>query len=451
MRIIIVGAGKVGELLCKDLTSEGNDITLIEENAKILEKVMSNYDINGFVGNGTSFDVLIEAGVESADIFIAVTQKDEINTISSILAKKLGAKYTLARVREVIYSNQMEVMSKSLGIDKIINPELEAAKYINQNLYFSNALNIETFFNGKLKLVEFLLEKDSYLDGISLLEFKQKYFNNLLVCIIKRNNEIIIPQGNVILKSEDLIYVSGVKKDLLALYKSLGKANKEVKSVFIIGGSITSQYLSKYLLEDNKELKVIEIDEEVAKNYNENFPNVLTIVGDGTDEDVLEEESFKEFDACIAMTGIDEINIFISIYAKQMGLAKIITKINKPHYINILDKDRISTVVTPRKIIADQIIKTVRTISTNKENILNLHRLEDNRVEVIEFLIDKDFKYLNQSLKILNIKKNVIISYIIRNDKIIIPSGNDVILEKDRVIIITTETLLYDINEIVLK
>lgn len=448
MKIVIVGGGKVGELLCKDLSIEGNDITLIDENPKVLEKLISSNDIMGYVGNGTKIDVLKEAETDKADLFIAVTEKDEINIISAIIAKKLGAKYTISRIRNVEYSNQTTEMSLSLGIDAIINPELEAAKYIYQNLNFINAINIESFFNGRLKLVEFLLEEGSYLDGITLSKFKQKYFNNLLVCIIKRNDELIIPQGNFVLKSNDMIYVSGEKKDLLELYKSLGKSNREIKSSFIIGAGRLTHYLTTLLLEDNIKIKVIESSAEIANIYSEHFTNVSVIHGDGSDEDLLIEECFKNYDSCIALTGIDELNILISMYSKKIGISKTITKVNRPYFINILGQNNTATIVTPKKIIADQIIKIVRARSINKDNILNLYRLENNKVEAIEFLVDDDCQFLRIPLKDLNIKENVILSYIIRGNKIIIPKGSDCILPSDRVIIITTETQLYNINEI---
>lgn len=450
MKIVIVGAGKVGEILCKDLSAEGHDIKLIEENSKILEKIISSNDILGIVGNGTKFDILSEAGTENADLFISVTEKDEINIISCVIAKKMGAQYTIARVRNTEYSSQMDLMSSALGIDKIINPELEAAKYIHKNIYFKNSLNIETFFNGKLKLVEFIIEEGSYLEGMSLFEFKQNYFKNLLVCIIKRNDEIIIPQGDFILNASDMIYVSGEQKDLFSLYRSLGKSNRSIKSVFIIGAGRIAHYLTSYLMEDNIDIKVVDISEEVARIYNDSFPNVTTINGDGSDEDLLSEEGFKDYDACISLTGIDEMNILISMFAKKIGISKIITKINKPYFLDVLGKNQLTTVVTPKKLIADKIVKIVRTKNTNKNNILNLYRLENNRVEAIEFLIDNDCKILGTLIKDLPIKKNVILSYIIRNNEIIIPSGRDFIKVEDRVIVITTETHLYDINEILL-
>lgn len=317
MKIVIVGAGKVGELLCKDLSIEGNDIILIEQDSKILENILSNNDIMGFVGNGTNFDVQMEAGVPKADIFISVTEKDEINIIATVIAKKLGAKFTIARVRNTEYSSQLEFMSDSLGIDLVINPELEAAKYIKQNIDFPEALNVESFLNGRLKLVEFLIEQDSFLNNVSLFKFKQSLFPNLLVCIIRRKDEIIIPSGKDILKAGDKIYITGSNNEIINFQNSLGKTTKKINSAFIVGAGIISHYLAKELSKANIKVKILENNFEKAQIISEQLPEVSVINADGTDQDILNEENFKNYDSCISITGIDETNIFISIYAKN--------------------------------------------------------------------------------------------------------------------------------------
>lgn len=452
MKIVIIGAGKVGELLCHDLANEGNDITLIETNAKILDKIISNNDIMGFVGNGTSYDVQMEAGVSKADIFIAVTEKDEINIISSVIAKKLGAKFTIARVRSTEYSSQIDFMSESLGIDLVINPELEAADYIKQNINFPEAINVESFLNGKLKMVEFLLDENSSLDSISILDFKQKLFPNLLVCIIKREDEIIIPSGNSILKSGDRIYITGMEQEIIKFQNILGKHTEKISSAFIVGAGIITHYLAKELLKDKIRVKILEQDEEKAIKLSEDLPDAVVVLGDGSNEDVLKEENFRKYDACISITGMDETNIFISIYAKQIGIKKIITKLNKLSFIDILGEDRFQTIVTPKKLIADNIIRVVRSLASKKKSsIENLYRLENNKVEAIEFLVSSHNKVNNIPLKDLNIKKNLLIAYIVRNNIPIFPSGNDVIKEGDRVIIITTENFFDDINDILVE
>lgn len=450
MKIVIIGAGKVGELLCRDLSLEGNDIILVEQDAKILEKILANNDIMGFVGNGVSYDTQMEAEVPKADVFIAVTEKDEINIIASVIAKKLGAKYTIARVRSTDYSSQLEFMTDSLGIDLVINPELEAAKDIKQNIDFPDALNVESFLDGRLKLVEFQIDEDSPIAGVSLFDFKQKYFPHLLVCIIKREDKVIIPSGNNFIKAGDRIYITGSNSEIIKFQDALGKNNKKIKSAFIIGAGIISHYLVQEFLKDKIQVKIVELNPKKANKFSEYLPQATIINADGSNVDVLKEENFKNYDSCISITGIDEVNMFISIYAKKIGIKKIITKLNKLSFVDILGENSFQSIITPKKIIADNIVKVVRSIASKKKNLIeNLYRLENNRVEAVELLINSKSKVSNIPLKDLKIKKNLIIAYIIRNNVAIFPKGTDVIKEGDRVIIITAESFFDDINHII--
>ena len=450
MKIVIIGAGKVGELLCRDLSLEGNDIILVEQDAKILEKILANNDIMGFVGNGVSYDTQMEAEVPKADVFIAVTEKDEINIIASVIAKKLGAKYTIARVRSTDYSSQLEFMTDSLGIDLVINPELEAAKDIKQNIDFPDALNVESFLDGRLKLVEFQIDEDSPIAGVSRFDFKQKYFPHLLVCIIKREDKIIIPSGNNFIKAGDRIYITGSNSEIIKFQDALGKNNKKIKSAFIIGAGIISHYLVQEFLKDKIQVKIVELNPKKANKFSEYLPQATIINADGSNVDVLKEENFKNYDSCISITGIDEVNMFISIYAKKIGIKKIITKLNKLSFVDILGENSFQSIITPKKIIADNIVKVVRSIASKKKNLIeNLYRLENNRVEAVELLINSKSKVSNIPLKDLKIKKNLIIAYIIRNNVAIFPKGTDVIKEGDRVIIITAESFFDDINHII--
>ena len=450
MKIVIIGAGKVGELLCRDLSLEGNDIILVEQDAKILEKILANNDIMGFVGNGVSYDTQMEAEVPKADVFIAVTEKDEINIIASVIAKKLGAKYTIARVRSTDYSSQLEFMTDSLGIDLVINPELEAAKDIKQNIDFPDALNVESFLDGRLKLVEFQIDENSPIAGVSLFDFKQKYFPHLLVCIIKREDKVIIPSGNNFIKAGDRIYITGSNSEIIKFQDALGKNNKKIKSAFIIGAGIISHYLVQEFLKDKIQVKIVELNPKKANKFSEYLPQATIINADGSNVDVLKEENFKNYDSCISITGIDEVNMFISIYAKKIGIKKIITKLNKLSFVDILGENSFQSIITPKKIIADNIVRVVRSIASKKKNLIeNLYRLENNRVEAVELLINSKSKVSNIPLKDLKIKKNLIIAYIIRNNVAIFPKGTDVIKEGDRVIIITAESFFDDINHII--
>lgn len=451
MKIVIVGAGKIGELLCMDLSTEGNDITLIEQDGKILDKVLSMCDIMGIVGNGASREVLGDAGVYDADIFIAVTTNDEINLISSVMAKKMGAKFTIARTRNTEYSEQIEFMRESLGIDVILNPEAEAAEFIRKNLEYPNALNVESFAENKINLVEIKIEENSYLHNLKLVDFKQKYFNNLLVCIVQRGQDIFVPTGNFVLQSGDRIYVTGKHVDLAAFYKSLGHSDERIKSAFIIGGGRITHYLADVLLKKKMKLKIVELDEEKARELSEAFEDAEIIIGNGMDMELLEEENFSQYDACISLTGIDEENIIISMFADKMGIKKTITKINTTSLLNVLDLVGLQSILTPKKIIADYIVKIVRSFvgSQGENNIQNFYRLADNRVEAIEFSVGEFSQTVGIPLKDLHIKENVLIPYILRDNQLIMPGGLDTIQSNDRVIIITTQQYLDDIDKII--
>ena len=451
MKIVIVGAGKIGELLSVDLSSEGNDITLIEQDAKVLDKVLSICDIMGIVGNGANCEVLADAGVHDADIFIAVTTNDEINLISSVMAKKMGAKFTIARARNTEYSEQIEFMRKSLGIDIILNPEAEAAEFICKNLEYPTALNVESFAENKISLVEVKIEENSFLHNLKLVDFKRNHFKNLLVCIVQRGQEIFVPTGNFILNKGDRIYVAGKNVDLANFYRSLGHSDERIKSVFIIGGGRIAHYLTDILLKKKMQLKIVEIDEERARELSETYENAEVVIGNGMDMDLLAEENFSQYDACVSLTGIDEENIIISMFADKMGVKKTITKLNRTSLLNILDFGGLQSIVTPKKIIADYIIKIVRSLvsSQGENNIQNLYRIADNRVEAIEFSVGEYSKVAGIPLKDLHLKDNVLVPYILRDNNLIIPGGLDVIHPNDRVIIITTQQYLDDIDKII--
>lgn len=453
MNIVIIGAGKVGQLLCSDLSKEGNDIVLIEENSKLIENLTLNNDINGLVGNGANYDVLKDAEVYNTDIFIAVTSKDEINIISAIMAKKIGAKKTIARVRNPEYSKNADFMRESLGIDIIINPELEAAFEISRSLKFPSALSLETFANGQVNMIELLIDSEKHiLNNVQLNNLKKIINKNILITIVERNNEIIIPTGDFILKNGDKIHVTGEKKELFEFYKKCGCCNQTLKSALIIGGGKIAYYLIKKLLEQKIEVKVIEKDEKKAEFLSNEFPEATIICGDGTMIDLLEEENYSYYDVCVSLIGIDEENIIVGLIAQKAGIKKVFAKVNRTSLLNVSEDIGLKCPITPKKIIADHILKYVRGYENAQySNIETLHRLLDNKVEAIEFNIINSTKAVGISLAKLKTKPNLIIAYIIRNNKLIFPNGDDVLKIGDNVIVVTTQNYLEDIDDIVEK
>lgn len=449
MKIVIVGGGKVGEYLCKELSSEENDIVLIEKDVEVLDYIISNNDIMGIVGNGASYPILLEAGVNDADVFIAVTQKDELNIISSILAKKLGAKYTIARVSNPEYSGHMNSVRESLGIDLMINPEFETALRISRNLKYPSAIDVRTFSENRAIMVQILVKKSSFLNGLKLIDFPKSCPERVLICFVERGNEVHIPDGNFVLQEGDRIHVTGPTSSLLNFYKLVGEINKRIKSVFIIGGGKLTYYILKILRKQNLDIKVIEIDRNKARDLSEDFPNVVFINDDGTNRSVLDEENFANYDACISLTGIDEENLIVAMYSKKIGLKKMIAKVNRTELLDIVDPEKIQTVVTPKKVVADIITRVVRSrINSKGSNVLTLYRLADNRIEAAEFAVKEESKIINIPLKDLKTQSGILISYIIRNGDLIIPKGDDFIEPNDRVIIISESKYVEELDDI---
>lgn len=448
MKIVIVGGGKVGEFLCTALSTEGNDVVLIEANSRILDRITNKTDIIGIAGNGANYDVQIEAAVSECDIFIAVTEKDEINMISSIIAKKLGAKNTILRVRNQEYSSHMDFVQKSLGLTMMINPELEAAKHMANLIKFPSALSVESFVNGRVSMVEMEIGEDSSLIDISLIDFKNQY-KNIMVMIVLRGETAFIPSGDAILKQGDRIYVTGAQKHLNKFYKAVGTYKEKIKSVLIIGGGRITYYLLTLLAPLNLDIKVIEQNEDKAFELSSHFPDVVVINGDGTDQSFLDEERMEMYDSVISLTGVDEENVINSMYAAKKDMKKIITKINRISLMKILGSVGLQSIVTPKRIIANSIIRFVRSLENSQgSNVEALYRLADDQVEVLQFRVKENSRIINIPLHELNTKNNLLIAYIIRKKKVIFASGEDVIKANDHVIVVSTHRNFNDIDDI---
>lgn len=448
MNIVIAGGGKVGEVLCAELSSEGNDIILMEKNSKRLNALINRYDITGIVGNGASYDLQIEAGVSGCDIFIAVTSQDEINIMSAIIAKRLGAKYTIARVRNPEYTKHIDFVREGLGITMMITPEKESAKDIVKVIKYPTALSVESFANNRVNLVELKVKQNSPLVDISLKDFRTRY-GNVLVAIIQRGEEIIIPSGENYLREGDHIYVVSSLKEVSKFYKLIGDQRIKMKSILIVGGGRITYYLINMLKDYKMDIKVIESNAEQARELSETFPEVIVIHGDGTDQEFLEEERIEGYDVFVSLTGVDEENIITSLYASQKNVKKIITKVNRTLLLKIFGKMGLQTVITPKRIIANSILQFVRSLTnTSVSNVEALYRLADNQVEALQFKVKATSKVVNVPLDTLPIRPHLLIAYIIRGRKLIVPGGQDVIKPNDQVIIITKEKKYDDIDDI---
>lgn len=448
MNIVIAGGGKVGEALCSELSSEGNDIILIEKNSKRMDALINKYDITGIVGNGANYDLQMEASVPNCDIFIGVTPQDEINIMSAVIAKKLGAKHTIARVRNPEYTKHLGFVKDSLGITMMINPELESAKDIMKVIKYPTALSVESFAGNRVNLVELKIKQNSPLVDISLKDFKTRY-GNILVAIIQRGDEIIIPSGENYLREGDRIYVVSSLKEVNKFYKLMGDNRARMKSALIIGGGRITYYLINMLKDYKMDIKVIENNAKRAEELSEAFPGIMVVHGDGTDQEFLEEERIEGYDVFISLTGVDEENIITSLYASQQGVRKSITKVNRTLLLKIFGTMGLQTVITPKRVIANTILQFVRSLTNQSvSNVEALFRLADNQVEALQFKVKASSRVVNVPLESLPIKSRLLIAYIIRGKKLIVPGGQDIIKTDDHVIVITTEKNYDDIDDI---
>lgn len=445
MKIVIAGCGKVGQEIISHLVSEGHSIVAIDSNPSVVEKVINKYDVLGILGNCVSIDILEKAGSESADLFIAVTSSDEVNMVACFEAKKVGVKSTIARVRNYDINTHVNRMKEDLAIDMVINPESEAAVDIQNIINFPEAIEVDLFANGRLNLVEFYLQEDSKLVGKTLSEVKNEYNSNILVCAIQRGNEVVIPYGSTTLKPKDRIHIAGDRLSLKEFLDKLGLVENKIKNIMIIGCGVLTVYLAESLIKNGYKVKIIEKDKNICEKYAAILPKANIIFGDASDQTLLEEENIQSTDAIISLTGMDETNIIISMYAEKRHVHKIIAKIDKSSYELLVGNISDASVISPKSSITSRIIRYVRSLSNAVgSNIETLHKIVNNKVEAIEFIAKENSKTLNIPLKDLKTKKDTLIASIVRGEEVIIPSGLDSIMSGDSVVVITKADRTFD-------
>ena len=442
MRIIVVGAGKVGTALCRSLVEEKHDVILIEEKEEVLKRLSKRYDVMGFAGNGANFKILEQAEVNNCDVFIAMTDKDEVNMISAVLAKQMGAKETIVRVRNPEYSNAYFKDKNFLGFSLVVNPELLTARYIANTVEFPNALSVD----GRVILMAFKVTENSQLSGMTMEQFRKK-FGNILVCTIDRQGELIIPDGNATMQIGDKIYVTGKRVDM-ALFHSYIKP-KSIKKLLLIGAGRISYYLLNILKNNRIKVKLIEQKMDRAQTFSQVFPEVSVILGDGTAKDLLLEESAASYDAVATLTGVDEENIITSMFLESLGIHKNITKVNRTSLLEIIDTRETTTIVTPKSIAVDTVMHFVRGRYNAKDSSLDaLHHVANGRIETLQFQIKENNKIAGKKLSELEFANGVLIAAIIRNGKSIFPKGEDRLAIGDEIVIVTllqNVTHIYDL------
>lgn len=449
MKIVIIGLGTIGRTILKSLSAEEHSIILIDEDKEKIESLIEKYDVMGVVGNGACIDIQREANVQDADLAIVLTKSDELNVFACLVAKKIGVKNTIARVRNPEYRKQIVEMKEELGISMIVNPEKDTATEIFNLISLPSIAQVEHFAKGRVLLVEIIAENGCTLIGETLISFGQKFNSKVLICAVQRGDEVIIPTGNFEIKEGDKIYFTSPAVTLREFLTEINLVKAPLKNIMIIGGSKISYYLAEELSKKKYQVKLIENSKENSNELAETLPRVTVINGNGTQHDLLIEEGIEAMDSFVALTDIDEENMVVSMFANKMKVRKTIAQIKNDELYGMLAELGINNTVSPKDIVADRIISYIRAIAnTRGSNVLTLYRLVNNQVEALEFYVKKQEKIINIPLKDLKIKQNCLIACIIRKHEIIIPNGNTEIKVGDNVVVVTTHKKFDDLMDV---
>ncbi|MGN1167858.1 MAG: Trk system potassium transporter TrkA [Lachnospiraceae bacterium] len=450
MKIVIIGDGKVGHKLAVQLSEENYDIVLIDQNEGKLKEALNKMDIFCITGNGADVDVQRQADVPHADLVIACASTDEMNMLSCLLARRLGAKHTIARVRNPLYYRQIDILKEDLHLSMAVNPELAASNEIVRVLLFPEASKVETFMKGRVELVESTVRDNSPLVGLSLAEIYKKFQIKILVCAVKRGGEVYIPDGNFVLEKGDRLHVAAAHQDLKSFFKSTGSKNTKVKRVMICGGGHVCFYLAAQLLQAGMQVKIIEQNKNRCEELCEILPKATIIHGNAADQELLLEEGIEQADAFVALTGMDEENIIMSLFAKTQGVGKIVAKVNEDTRAQMVEGLGIDSIVSAKSATADAIMGYVRARnnSYSSANVETMYRLLNGKIEALEFIIKKECEYTNIPLKDLPTKKNHLIACIGRKRRVIIPNGDDHLEVGDSVIVVTKDHIISNFRDI---
>ncbi len=454
MNIVIVGAGKIGKFLLKSLIKEGHNITVVDSNEETVKSITNSFDVIALVGNGSSYKTLVEIEPSKVDIFISTTASDEVNLLGCFMAKTLGAKHTVAKVRDEDHNlNNYEAIRNKLGISLIINPDLLTARHLYNLIKLPSATKVEAFSAKSFEIIELLIKNDSPLIGIPLYELRKKYPYNFLICTVLRDDSAIIPDGFFTLQEGDKIGLLSSFTEAHKLLKLMGFEQKAIKDVMMVGASRIAFYLSKLLINDKHPITVIENNEARAMAFSElTNGEVSVVLGDGMNQELLLEHGIKGVDAFVSLTGKDEENILSSFYAKSQSDGKIITKVNKEELSVILEKLGLESIFSAKTVVANVIVSYARALQSSMgSKIETLYSLMNGKAEAVEFIITENFKHTNIPLKQLRLEKDMIIAGIIRDNKCIIPYGDDVIKTQDKVIIITKGQTVAELSRVIEK
>lgn len=450
MKIIIIGDGKIGSVLAEQLSREQHAVTLIDRNAETLEQSNNDLDVMVVEGDGASRAVQLEAGVEEADLVIACTGEDELNLLCCLVAKKLGAHHTIARVRNPMYVEELDLIKDDLGLSMTINPEAECATEMARVLRLPSALEIDTFAKGRVEILKLSIAEGSPLDGMALMEMG-KFKAKVLICAVERGEQqVYIPSGGFRLKAGDKISIVARPVEAIRFFRQIGVARNKVRQSMIIGGGRIGFYLAKELLAAGMDVKIIERDYAICEELSQKLPEATVLHGDGTDQRLLMEEGIEHMDAIVTLTGIDEENIIISLYAGRTSGAKVITKVNRDSYQQIVGQLDLGSVFYPRRICADNVVRYVRAMQDSDAyaSMETLCKIANGKVEAMEFRVARAASYCGTPLQNLNLRDNLLIGCISRGGRIITPRGSDTIEVGDSVIVVTTHNGIATLDDI---
>ena len=452
MKIIVVGCGKVGAAIIGQLSREGHDISVIDVDSRVVTDISNNYDVMGLVGNGASHALQVEAGIETADLLIAVTDSDELNLLCCLIAKKAGGCNTIARVRSPIYNEEIGFLKGELGLSLTVNPEYAAATEIARVLRVPSAVHIETFAKGRAEIIKVRIPKGSVLDGCPLAQIRSKVGTEVLISTVERGDEVEIPNGAFVLKEGDMISVVASRTNSRDFLERIGLSSKRVRDCMIIGGGKIAFYLAQQLIESRIRVKIIERDRDRCEELSEQLPKATILHAEAANQDILREEGITDCESFVTLTGMDEENVFLSMFAQSVSKAKVITKVDRLGFDDIIKRLELGTVIHPKNITADNIVRYVRAMQNSiGSNVESLYKVIEDKVEALEFLIQKDSPVIGIPLSQLKVKPGILIACISRRGNIMIPNGNSTILEGDSVIVVTTHLGFGDIRDILLR
>jgi trk system potassium uptake protein TrkA len=449
MNVIVVGAGKIGKYLTKSLREEGHDVVVVDIDEQRVDRVVEELDVNGICGNGTHCDVLKEAGVQNAYLVIATTYSDEINILSCLIARKMGARHAISRVRGPEYVHQIDFMRNELSISMMVNPDMSVANEIARILRFPTATNYETFANGRVDMVEIPIKQGNNIIDKPIYEISQIYGNKFLVCAVRRGEDVFIPNGNFIIREKDKIYIAGPHKSLSDIFKGMGILKERIKNVMIIGGSRIAHYLSMILIKMGMNVTIIEKNKDRCKFLADNIPDARIVLGNSADHNLLIEEGIDKCDAVVSVTDSDEGNFLVAMYAETFNVRKLVTKINEAEFYQLYDKIMGESAISLSQVTSSTIIRYLRSkLNTNSSEMKALYKLMGGIIEAIEFEVPTEAEYTGKEIKNLKFKKNILVAAIYRKRKIIFPTGDDTIETGDNVIVVTKGMAIRSLEDI---